>query len=49
MLPAESENDALTDGRTDGWTDARTDRRTDGRTPERNFLNGRYNIIPHTF
>ena len=41
MLPAESENDALTDGRTDG--------QTDGRTLERNFLNGGYNIIPRTF
>ena len=25
------------------------DRRTDGRTLERKFLNGGYNIIPHTF
>ena len=32
MLPAESENDALTDGRTEGQTDGRTDRRTDTRT-----------------
>ena len=37
MLSAESENDALTDGRTDWWT------------LKRNFLNGGYNIIPHTF
>ena len=42
MLPAESENDALTDG----WTDEQT---ADGRTLERNFLNGGYNIIPRTF
>ena len=41
MLPAESENDALTDGG--------TYRRTDRRTLERNFLIGGYNIIPHTF
>ena len=31
------QNDALTNGR------------TDGRTLKRNFLNGGYNIIPHTF
>ena len=37
MLPAGSENDALTDGR------------IDGRTLERKFLNGGYNIIPRTF
>ena len=37
VLPAESENDSLTDGG------------TDGRTLERNFLNGGYNIIPRTF
>ena len=41
MLPAESENDALTNGCTDG--------RTDRGTLERNFLNGGYNIIPRTF
>ena len=41
MLPAESENNALTDGRTDAGTD--------GRTLECNFLNGGYKIIPHTF
>ena len=32
MLPAESENDALTDGRMDGRTDGRIDRWTDIRT-----------------
>ena len=37
MLPAESENYALTDVR------------MDGRTLERNFLNGGYNIIQRTF
>ena len=37
MLQAESENDAL------------TDKRMDSQTLERNFLNGGYNIIPHTF
>ena len=30
MLPAERENDALTDGRTDGQPDRRTDIQTDG-------------------
>ena len=38
MLPAESENDALTDGRTYRRTDARTQ-----------FFEWRYNIIPCTF
>ena len=37
MLPAESENHALTDGRTEGQMDTRTQ-----------FFEG-YNIIPHTF
>ena len=37
MLPAESENDAL------------TDERTDGRMLKRNFLNGRYNVKPALF
>ena len=41
MLPAESENDELTDVQTEG--------QTDGRTLKRNFLNGGYNIIPHIF
>ena len=30
----------------DGQTDVQTDGQTDGQTPERNILNGRYNIIP---
>ena len=42
MLPAESENDALTDGRTDGQTDGRTDTRTQ-------FFEWGYYIIPRTF
>ena len=37
MHPAESENEALTDGR------------TDARTLVRKVLNGGYNIIPRTF
>ena len=53
MLQAESENDALKDGQmdvqTNGQTDRQTDRHIDGRILERNFLNGGYNIIPHTF
>ena len=36
MLPAESENDALTDGRTDRQTDGQTG----GWILEHNFLNG---------
>ena len=52
MLPAESENDALTDRQTDIQTDRQSDRQTDGQTDKRtlesNFLNGGYNIIPHT-
>ena len=41
MLPAESENDALTDG----LTYRQLDRQTEGRqTLEHNFLNGGYNI-----
>ena len=40
MIPAESENDAQTDVQMDGQTDRPT--------PERNFLNGRYTIIPRT-
>ena len=38
MLPAESENDALTDGCTEGPTD--------GLKLKRNFLKRGYNIIP---
>ena len=45
MLPAESENGALTGGRTNG----RTEGRTEGRTLECNFLNEGYNIIPPLF
>ena len=49
MLPAENENDALTDRRTGVQTDRQTDGQTGGRTLERNLLNRGYNIIPHTF
>ena len=33
----------------DRQTDGHVDGRTDGRTLECKFLNGGYNIIPHTF